>query len=109
AEEALAMMREAARNGRPYDLVLLDMQMPRMSGLDLAKLIKADPAIAVAKLVMLTSMHHKPPREILEAAQIVKALLKPVKKKPLHEVIMNTLCLQPSGKTLKQGTTSFRR
>jgi signal transduction histidine kinase/DNA-binding response OmpR family regulator len=108
AVEALTLLHEAAREGRPYDLVLLDMQMPRMSGLELAMVIKSDPVIAAAKLVMLTSMQSKPARETLEEAHILECLLKPVKKKPLHEALVNALCLQPSVRRYSRDNTSFQ-
>ncbi|HLP24206.1 MAG TPA: PAS domain-containing protein, partial [Acidobacteriota bacterium] len=56
--EALSILRAAARIGRPFDLVLIDMQMPIMDGLALARAIKADPALASAHLIILTSLGH---------------------------------------------------
>jgi len=55
AREALKMMRDAASTGGPYGLALLDFEMPDMDGLALARAIKIDPAIAVTRLVMLTT------------------------------------------------------
>jgi signal transduction histidine kinase/CheY-like chemotaxis protein len=94
--EALEILRRGVAAGRPYDLVLLDMQMPVMNGLDLAAAIKSDSAIAGARLVMLTSMQTRPPQEDLAGAHILECLLKPVKKKQLHGALVTALCLKVS-------------
>src|SRR5207247_9640618 len=44
--EALAVLWQAATAGDPYDLVLLDMEMPGMDGLTFARQVKADPTTA---------------------------------------------------------------
>ena len=44
-EAALAMLDAAARAGVPYDLVLLDSEMPEMSGAEVAAAIRAAPLL----------------------------------------------------------------
>lgn len=52
-EEALARLRAPA--GRPFDLVLTDMWMPRLDGSDLVKALRADPACAGLRIVVVTA------------------------------------------------------
>ena len=54
--QALELLRSAARRGLPYDLAILDMHMPGMDGLELARTIKNDIAIQDVRLVMLSSV-----------------------------------------------------
>ncbi|MDX2252278.1 MAG: PAS domain S-box protein, partial [Nitrospira sp.] len=54
--QALAQLRAAAESGVPFDLAIVDAQMPEMDGLSLARRIKADPSIGSVKLVLLTSL-----------------------------------------------------
>jgi CheY-like chemotaxis protein len=54
--QALQRLRSFAQAGEPYDLAIVDLDMPGMDGMELASRIKADPAIAPTKLILLTSM-----------------------------------------------------
>jgi signal transduction histidine kinase/DNA-binding response OmpR family regulator len=53
--EALALMFEAERTGRPFDLVLLDVHMPQMDGFMVAKQIRASLPRARTPILMLSS------------------------------------------------------
>jgi CheY-like chemotaxis protein len=53
-EEGLAM----ARKGMP-DLILLDMLLPKMAGLDVLKALKTDPATAGIPVVALTGLSQR--------------------------------------------------
>jgi PAS domain S-box-containing protein len=72
--EALAVMHAAAREGTPYEVVVLDAQMPEMDGLDLAEAIRQAPSLRRARLVMLTSTgeHRARARELGIAAYLTK-------------------------------------
>jgi len=53
--EALERLRRAAAAGQPFAVAILDLQMPDMDGLALARAIRADPLIAPTRLVLLSS------------------------------------------------------
>jgi len=89
--EALDLLRAAAREGKAYDIALLDMHMPEMDGMTLAREIKADPAIASTRLIILTSMGYMHTQDELRAAGIEAYLVKPVKQSRLFDCLVNVL------------------
>lgn len=52
---ALEKMREALNNKAPFELVLLDMDMPEMNGLMLSNEIEQHPELKVSRRIMLSS------------------------------------------------------
>jgi signal transduction histidine kinase/DNA-binding response OmpR family regulator/HPt (histidine-containing phosphotransfer) domain-containing protein len=85
--EALERLRAAAAAGTPYDVALLDLQMPGMDGLELARAIRADAALANTHLLLLTSLG-KLPREEVAAAGLAAALTKPVRQLQLFDALV---------------------
>jgi len=55
AAQALDFMRAALARGQPYEIALLDYDMPDCHGADLGLQINADPALRTTRLIMLTS------------------------------------------------------
>ena len=89
--EALDLLRTAVADGKPYDLALLDMQMPEMDGLTLARSIKADPEIRSTRLIILTSMGYMHTQDELKAAGVDAYLVKPIKQSRLFDCLVNVL------------------
>jgi PAS domain S-box-containing protein len=87
--EALAAYEASVEAGRPYDLVLLDMQMPQMDGLDVARgIVKRAPGRPPV-LVMLTSIHREGSlREEARHAGVHAVLYKPTKPSQLYDVLI---------------------
>jgi len=88
---ALEAMRAAATAGAPYELAILDMQMPEMDGETLAHAITADGAFADCRLLLLTSMDEPYDRSRLRRAGIQLRLTKPVSRSRLFDAIMQVM------------------
>ncbi|QIN80288.1 response regulator [Rubrobacter marinus] len=85
--EALEEMRRAADGGEPYKLAIIDMQMPGMDGLELARLAKGDPELSATPLVMLTSMGQRGDGDKARAVGISAYLTKPVRQSELRDCL----------------------
>ncbi len=52
--DALKRLRDAVDAGRPFQVAILDMQMPQLDGITLARLVRADPKIAETPMLMMS-------------------------------------------------------
>jgi len=88
ATDALPQLRRAAADGRPYDVVLLDMELPRTSGLALAAAIRAEPALAASRLLLLSSERLAADGVQRRAAGVAFQLIKPPRPCDLFDAIV---------------------
>jgi CheY-like chemotaxis protein len=70
--------------------------MPGMDGLELARAIKCDPAIAATRLVLLTLRGDPPGEEELRRAGIAQSRFKPVRQSQLFDALVNALADSPA-------------
>jgi two-component system sensor histidine kinase/response regulator len=89
--EAIQKLRLAAQEGKPYDVALLDVQMPGMKPLALAHTIKADSLIAGVRLVAVTSLGQLYSPEEFKRAAIDAYLVKPIKQSRLFDCLVQTI------------------
>ncbi|TDB37711.1 MAG: response regulator [Actinobacteria bacterium] len=76
----------AAKEGRAYDVVVLDNRMPGMDGMQLLSLVRQDPVLRDTGIVMLSSDVISLSGR-LRALGVTDYLMKPVKRADLHEAI----------------------
>ena len=99
APDALTAMHIAARAGEPFELVILDGQMPGMDGIELAQAIALAPSLRGARLLMLTSTTDR--RAAAREAGIAHYLQKPVRRARLLETVaeaMGTTAAEPAAR-----------
>ncbi len=92
AEEAL---RAAVNARRPFHLAVLDFQMPRTDGMQLASRLSRNALFRDLHLVLLSSTHERPAAGSLESAGISASLQKPVKRTELLRSLLRALSEPP--------------
>ena len=85
---ALDDLRRAAQRQEAFDLVLLDMMMPGMTGLDVAQAIRAEPSIRSARIIMLTSVGVVLTPEEQATLGISAHLTKPLRRQELRRALL---------------------
>ncbi|MBW4574787.1 MAG: response regulator [Aphanothece sp. CMT-3BRIN-NPC111] len=83
------------RQDRGFDIAILDMQMPGMDGLNLAKKIRALPGYQKLPLVMLTSLDSLDFGKEVEDIKFAACLNKPVKQSQIYNALSGMLTRQP--------------
>jgi len=91
AEDALSMLRAAAACGDPYHVAILDMQMPGIDGLTLARAMRSDPTLARTKKIILTSLGSRLDAHTMQEAGISECLSKPVREARLLNCLTRIL------------------
>lgn len=91
AKEALQILRSAVGSGRPYQLAILDMHMPEMDGLALAKIMTSDPELRDIRLVMLSSVDGMDEREASRKNGIQCYLTKPIRQSALYDALLKVI------------------
>ncbi len=87
-EEALKALKEAKQQGDPYQIAILDDQMPGMDGEQVGAAIKADPEIADTVLVMLSSLGRRGDTIRLLDKGFAAYLVKPIRQSQLMDMLM---------------------
>lgn len=95
ADDALEKLRKAARSGEPFDIAVINMQMPGTDGETLGIRIKQDNLLKNISLALLTSIGRRGDAARLEKEGFGAYLTKPVKESQLHDFLMILMGRKP--------------
>jgi PAS domain S-box-containing protein len=90
-EQALAAVQQACADAKPFRIVLLDMRMPGMDGLEVARRIHQDHLPVEPLILMLSSDDLKPQVQRLRELALDAYVVKPITRKELFEAIYRLL------------------
>ena len=96
-KEALKVLHEGHAAGDPFQIAILDFQMPDMDGEMLGRSIKADPVLRDTSLVMLTSLGMRGDAARLRAAGFSAYLAKPARQSELFDALIEIWAVRTQG------------
>jgi CheY-like chemotaxis protein len=79
----------------PFDLAILDMQIPGIDGLTLTEAIRKIPGCQALPIVMLTSIGHADELTATQRSYFAALLSKPIKSAALYSVLAQVMSKQP--------------
>lgn len=85
AEDGHAALAKLAQGG--FDLVLLDISMPGLSGLDVCRQVRADPALHGLTLIAYTAHAFQQTTDEIMSAGFDRLLVKPIRRDTLLEAL----------------------
>jgi len=90
-QQAIAAVREAMNQGRPFRMILLDMRMPGMDGLEVATRIRQELQQNAPLILMLSSDNLTPQLSRLRESHLDAYLVKPITRRELFDAIAKVL------------------
>ena len=91
ATQALQELNWSYKDDDPCVVAILDMQMPEMDGIDLARAILADATLASTRLILMTSVNHRGGAAALQTEGFAGYLTKPARPMDLRAVLETVL------------------
>jgi CheY-like chemotaxis protein len=95
AEEAQAVLRAAARKGRPYGLLIIDRELVDFDGLELARKIHQKPEWGRPRVLLVTPVRQRVDAELAASAGLAASLARPLSPRSLAKAVLGEKVDEP--------------
>jgi two-component system sensor histidine kinase/response regulator len=99
--EGLRRLADAHNRREPYDLLVLDYQMPGIDGLRVARMIRSKPAFSRLKIVVVSSVDSQEAKDAFLEAGVNAFLVKPLRSGALGEAVSAVIGKAPRPAPMK--------
>ena len=89
ADAAMLALAEASSKGLPYQLALVDFQMPGTNGMQLTRMIRQHDDYRDMKIIMLTSIDFDAAGNGIQKGELDEFMVKPIRQSRLFDAIVN--------------------
>jgi PAS domain S-box-containing protein len=95
AAQALQQLRSAYRTGKPFELLLSDVNMPELDGFGLLEQVRRDPSLSDITAILLTSGDRSEDHVRAKELGVRQHLMKPIKQSELLDAVLDALGIEP--------------
>jgi CheY-like chemotaxis protein len=97
ADAAVGVLRRAHADRRPFDVIILEMQLATTDGISVARTIRADPLIRETPIVLITAIgRRKSDTEFFKSEGIDTFVMKPLRRAQLTSALMQVVRRVPT-------------
>ncbi len=90
-KEVVTQLQQAQKAGQPFDLLLLDWQMPQIDGVAVVQAVAAAGLTPALKIVVVSALHEEPTRQQIDGLPITRLVVKPLYREPLRGLLEHLL------------------
>ena len=107
AATALEVLKKAAAERSPFRIAIVDVMMPEVDGIELARMIKGEPALAATALAFVSSVgSRKDFDNRLHGLELIPWLTMPVSQSSLHNALVRLLAGEPGRESSQHSSAS---
>ena len=103
-DEAMVLMRQAAAEGRPFDLAIIEERQPTSVGSAFAQAMKADPGLRSIPVIVVTSFGQRGDAKAAQEAGVAAYLTRPIHQAALWRCLTTLLNPVPDQTCDQKGT-----
>lgn len=90
-KQALKLLKAAAKNHEPFEIVVIDLDMPRMDGVELSQKIRQDMSLRTTRILLMPSVNNHKIAKNIKSLGIDSYIYKPIRQTQFYKVLSNVL------------------